>query len=127
MKKLKIVTGLLLLVGFWLWTILVWTEPTQLNSESRPQTESLTSSLIKTEYPFSLYALYSKEDKNEVSETIVIENCEYMKNLNGPPPAANTNYVHKGNCKNSIHPENTIDWSKMNKLLNSSLLKNILK
>ena len=125
MKKLKIVTGLLLLVG--LWTILIWKNPlgTQLNR--------MHSSFI--------YALYSETEadktgrwtaKKDVSATylyelIVIENCEYMKNLNGPPPAANTNYVHKGNCTNSIHPDNMLDWQKMYKLLNSPMLENILK
>lgn len=80
---------------------------TQLNSDSKPQYES---SLI--------YAVYSEKH----IDVVVIENCEYMKNINGKPPVANTNYVHKGNCRNPIHPQNYKFWLKLETLLNSPML-----
>lgn len=79
-------------------------QPVQLNSKSIPQNP--------------IYAVYSPSR----TTSLVIEGCEYMKNLGGGV----NGYVHKGNCKNPIHPENTVDWVKFNKLLNSPILKNIL-
>lgn len=121
MKTFKLISLLFILVG--LWTFLIWKDPfgTPLNSDSRPQNEGLSSSESNHEASF-VYS-YSKEDKNTELYTTVIEGCEYIKIGSGRARG----YVHKGNCKNKIHPENTVDWVKFNKLLNSPLLTNILE
>ena len=138
MKKSKIVVGLLVLVGLWFWSVLVWTEPTQLNSDSR-QNETVNSSFIYALYSetetaieegrklsrnltLQAEAIVGDEAKKDASE-ILIEGCEYMKMGGGRL----WGYVHKGNCKNLIHPENSVDLVKLNKLLNSPMLQNILK
>lgn len=56
-------------------------------------------------------------------EQFELEGCEYFTtNLLNEKA-----WTHKGNCKNSIHPENSFDWIKLNKLLNSPLINNILQ
>lgn len=134
MKGSKIVIWLCLLIG--LWTILIWNDPfnNPLNGDLQPQNEDL-SVISALEFPqlvvpstfagtkISRTDQTFKKEYTELYTVIVIENCEYFQNIHNVPPQI----AHKGNCRNLIHPENTVDWVKFNKLLNSSLLTNILK
>lgn len=126
MKGSKIVIWLCLLIG--LWAILIWNDPfnNQLNSDLQPQNKDLSALVVPSTFAGTKISRTDqtfKKENTELYTVIVIENCEYLQNIHNVPPQI----AHKGNCRNLIHPENTVDWVKFNKLLNSPLLTNILK
>jgi hypothetical protein len=51
--------------------------------------------------PILCFSLYHKHDHKYGNDTVVIENCEYIRIVES--------YTHKGNCSNPIHPVNNND------------------
>ena len=120
MKKLPIFT--IAFVFTVLWSAFVW------DIDDGVKIESLDGDQLHSELATPSAVLFGKvhtlsapEEKFKFDQ-LVFEGCEYFTTnlLN------EKSWTHKGNCKNIIHPENTINWDRFNKLLNSPMLQGIL-
>lgn len=116
MKKFPIFTIAFVLTV--LWSVFVWDIDDGVKIEYTGNHSELAT---PTTLPYKLFGSVHPEEKFKFGQ-IVFEGCEYFTTnlLN------EKSWTHKGNCKNIIHPENTINWDRFNKLLNSPMLQGIL-
>ncbi len=129
--KNKIVSSILCvvaLISFFVWNNSDNIEGTPVNSDY------LNRNWLDTKEGLNPPLQYAVRSLNPVYTFLIIEECEYMTNITiegfeymKKIDATVNSYVHKGNCKNPIHPENTVDWEKLNRLLNLPMLQGLME